>query len=56
MLKDQSPKFKAAICNVLVDVVSACNTLSHPANINGLGIVIQGSCEGSALVPFSHVL
>ena len=39
MLKDQSHKFKAAICNVPVDIVSACNTLSHPANINGLGIV-----------------
>ena len=39
MLKDQSHKFKAAICNVTVDIVSACNTSSHPANINGLGIV-----------------
>ena len=64
MLKGQSPTFKGTICNVPIDVVSTCNTLPRPANINGLVIVklkrkleYRGHvCEGSIRVPFSHVL
>ena len=63
-LKEQSPKFKGAIYNVSIDVVSTCNTLPHPANINGLVIIKLKRkleyrvhvCEGFAPVPFSHVL
>ena len=64
MLKGQSPRFKGQICNIPIYVVSTCNTLPRPANINGLVIVklkrkleYQGHvCEGSVLVPFSQVL
>ena len=63
MLKDQSPKFKGAICNVPIDVVSTCNTLPCLASINGLAICklkkkleYRGHvCEGSVPVPFRHV-
>ena len=62
MLKDQSPKFKGAICNVPIDVVSTCNTLPCSASINGLAICKLKKkleyrdhvCEGSVPVPFSH--
>ena len=64
MLKGQSPTFKGTICNVPIDVISTCNTLPRPANINGLVIVklkrkleYRGHVyEGSIPVPFSHVL
>ena len=64
MLKGESPKFKGTICNVPKYVVFTCNTLPHAANINGLVTVklkkkleYRGHiCEGSAPVPFSHVL
>ena len=64
MLKGHSPKFKGPMCNIPVDVVSTCNTLPHPANINGFVILklkrkleCRGHvCEGSVPVPFSHVL
>ena len=39
MPKGQSTKFKMAICNVPIDVVSTCNTLPRPADSNGLVIV-----------------
>ena len=39
MQKGQSSKFKGAICNVPIYVVSTCNTLAHPANFNGIVIV-----------------
>ena len=35
MPKDQSPKFKGAICNVPIDVIFTCNTLLRPADSNG---------------------
>ena len=64
MLKGQSPKFKGAIFNVPIDVVSTCNTLPRPANINGLAIVklirkleYRGHvCEGSIPVMFCEEL
>ena len=64
MLKGQSLKFKGATCNVPVDVVSTCSTLLRLTNINDLVTVkLKGElkcrghvCEGSVLVPFSHVL
>ena len=64
MLKGHSPKFKGPMCNIPVDVVSTCNTLPHPANINGFVILklkrkleCRGHvCEGSAPALFSHVL
>ena len=64
MLKDQSPKFKGTICNVPIDVVSICNTLPRPDNINGLVIVklkrkleYRGHvCEGSVPVFKVNVL
>ena len=54
---------KGAICNVPIDVVSICNTLPRPADINVLVIVklkrkleYKGHvCEGSVSLPFSHV-
>ena len=39
MVEGQSPEFKEAISNVPIDIVSTCNTLIHPADINGLVIV-----------------
>ena len=53
---------KGAVCNVPIDVVSICNTIPRPANINVLVIVklkrkleYKGHvCEGSVSVPFSH--
>ena len=64
MLKGQSPKFKGAIFNVPIDVVSTCNTLPRPANINGRAIVklirkleYRGHvCEGSIPVMFCEEL
>ena len=37
--KGQSPKFKGAICNIPIDVVSTCNTVPRPADSNDLVIV-----------------
>ena len=64
LLKGQSPKVKVAICNVAIDVVSTCNTLHCPANINGPVIVKLKReleyrahvCEGPVPVPFSQAL
>ena len=64
ILKDQSPKFKGAICNVPIDIVSTCNTLPRPANIIGLVIVKlkrkleyrRHVCEGSIPVMFCDEL
>ena len=39
MPKGQSHKFKGAICNVSIDIISTCNTLPHPADSNGLVIL-----------------
>ena len=39
MPKGQSPKLKGALCNVPVDIVDICNTLSRPADSNGIVIV-----------------
>ena len=39
MLKGQSPKLKGALCNVPIDVVDVCKTLSRPADSNGIVIV-----------------
>ena len=39
MPKGQSRKFKGAICKVLIDIVSTCNSFPRPADSNGLVIV-----------------
>ena len=39
MPKGQSRKFKGAICKVLIDVVSTCNSFPRSADCNGLVIV-----------------
>ena len=39
MPKGHSPKLKGALCNVPIDVVDVCKTLSRPADSNGIVIV-----------------
>ena len=39
MPNGQSPKWKAALCNIPIDVVDVSNTLPRPADSNGIIIV-----------------
>ena len=39
MPNGQSPKLKAALCNIPIDVVDVSNTLPRPADSNGIIIV-----------------
>ena len=39
MPKGHSPKLKGALCNVPIDVVDVCKTLSRSADSNGIVIV-----------------
>ena len=39
MPKGQSPKLKGVLCNIPINVVDVCNTLSRPADSNGIIIV-----------------
>ena len=38
-MKGQSPKLKGALCNVPIDVVDVCKTLSRSADSNGIVLV-----------------
>ena len=52
----QWPKFKGAICNVPIDVVSTYNTLPRPADSNGLVTVkLKRKLEYMGHVYFEHV-
>ena len=39
MPKGQSPKFKDALCNIPIDEVHVCDTMTRPADSNGIVIV-----------------
>ena len=39
MSKGQSPNLKSTLCNIPIDVVDICNTLSRPADSNGIVLV-----------------